>query len=193
LHEWIDLIFGYKQVGAEAEEANNVFYYLTYEGAVDIDAITDPVMRQSVLGQIKEFGQTPCQLFTQPHPARYSMQEAAALKQTSLLGGLLSPLTSQLPGGLLNMATEVPTPAFLGKVQQVRPRTPSPDKSVLAMQIRDERLLMVFRDGLTFSFPLKAPSKSPFFFLDLIIITINKNDLNYRQEVSDIIWTKSRV
>ena len=37
IHEWIDLIFGYKQQGKAAEEALNVYYYLTYEGAVDID------------------------------------------------------------------------------------------------------------------------------------------------------------
>ncbi|CAK4165563.1 unnamed protein product [Aphanomyces euteiches] len=29
LHEWIDLIFGYKQQGAEALAANNLFYYLS--------------------------------------------------------------------------------------------------------------------------------------------------------------------
>ncbi|XP_077982163.1 protein FAN-like isoform X3 [Glandiceps talaboti] len=72
LHHWIDLIFGYKQRGKEAEDANNLFYYLTYEGAVDLDSIRDPNERVALENQILEFGQTPRQLFASAHPARFA-------------------------------------------------------------------------------------------------------------------------
>ncbi|KAG6969768.1 hypothetical protein JG687_00003006 [Phytophthora cactorum] len=34
IHHWIDLVFGCTQRGAAAVEANNVFFYLTYEGMI---------------------------------------------------------------------------------------------------------------------------------------------------------------
>ncbi|XP_023603302.1 neurobeachin-like protein 2 [Myotis lucifugus] len=77
LHEWIDLIFGYKQRGPAAEEALNIFYYCTYEGAVDLDQVTDERERKALEGIISNFGQTPCQLLKEPHPARLSAEEAA--------------------------------------------------------------------------------------------------------------------
>ncbi|XP_054270115.1 neurobeachin-like protein 1 [Macrosteles quadrilineatus] len=78
LHEWIDLIFGCKQKGPKAVEALNVFYYCSYEGAVDLDAITNPVEREAVEGMINNFGQTPSQLLKEPHPQRLSSSEALA-------------------------------------------------------------------------------------------------------------------
>jgi len=70
LHNWIDLIFGYKQRGQAAENAMNVFIPLTYEGEVNIDAITDPMLREATLAQINNFGQTPARLFMKPHPKK---------------------------------------------------------------------------------------------------------------------------
>ena len=70
LHNWIDLVFGHKQKGKEAKEANNLFYYLTYEGALDVSKIEDPNMRRAIKVQIANFGQTPSQLFKDPHPVR---------------------------------------------------------------------------------------------------------------------------
>jgi len=74
LHLWVDLIFGYKQRGPPATEAHNLFYYLTYEGAVNLDSLDDH-QRRSTIAQIENFGQTPIQLFKKPHPKRLPLSE----------------------------------------------------------------------------------------------------------------------
>jgi beige protein homolog 1 len=84
LHKWIDLVFGFKQRGEAAIEATNVFHHLSYHGAKDLDAITDPVERLATIGIIHNFGQTPHQVFTRAHPQReetsprYKTLESAA-------------------------------------------------------------------------------------------------------------------
>lgn len=50
----------------------------SYEGAVDLDAIANPVEREAVEGMINYFGQTPSQLLKEPHPPRLSRAEANA-------------------------------------------------------------------------------------------------------------------
>lgn len=63
LHEWIDLIFGYKQQGPAAVEAVNVFHHLFYEGQVDIYNINDPLKETATIGFINNFGQIPKQVW----------------------------------------------------------------------------------------------------------------------------------
>ena len=95
LHQWIDLVFGFKQKGDAALEAVNVFHHLSYQGARDLDNIDDPVERLATIGIIHNFGQTPYQVFTRPHPAReearhkYKRLDSAAESLTRLPGLLL--------------------------------------------------------------------------------------------------------
>ncbi|XP_030831134.1 protein FAN-like [Strongylocentrotus purpuratus] len=113
LHHWIDLIFGYKQKGPEAEAADNVFYYLTYEGAIDLDSISDPNEKASMQSQIMEFGQTPKQLFTKPHPTRFSAPNPVAAV-----------------GSTEQEATQRSNQSFIGKVEtSPRPELPSSSSS----------------------------------------------------------------
>ena len=70
LSDWIDLIFGRKQQGPEAVKANNVFFYLTYYGSVDVASIEDESLRQATELQIAHFGQCPMQLFKRAHVRR---------------------------------------------------------------------------------------------------------------------------
>ncbi|CAL8307384.1 unnamed protein product, partial [Gadus morhua 'NCC'] len=71
LHQWIDLIFGYKQRGPEAVRGLNVFNFLSYEGAVTLDNLDMP-QREVMEAQIQACGQVPSQLLIEPHPPRSS-------------------------------------------------------------------------------------------------------------------------
>lgn len=56
--------------GPESIKANNVFFYLTYYGSVDVASIEDEGLRQATELQIAHFGQCPMQLFKRPHLRR---------------------------------------------------------------------------------------------------------------------------
>lgn len=50
-----------------------MFYYLTYEGALNLNSIENATVREGLEQQMISFGQTPAQLMTEPHPPRHSI------------------------------------------------------------------------------------------------------------------------
>ncbi|KAL2652898.1 hypothetical protein R1flu_021026 [Riccia fluitans] len=97
LHEWIDLIFGYKQRGRPALEAANVFYHLTYEDAVNLEAVESLNERAAIEDQIANFGQTPMQLFRKRHPKRGM---AMPITRPLYYAPASISVTSSIPGGV---------------------------------------------------------------------------------------------
>lgn len=72
LHEWIDLIWGFKQRGPEALAAHNVYDSALFETVWQ--ERTD-LKKEEIESYLKLVGQLPPQLFTTPHPARNILPE----------------------------------------------------------------------------------------------------------------------
>jgi WD40 repeat protein len=95
LHHWVDLVFGCKQRGPymaggsqKAVDACNVFFHLTYDGAVDLDHLYNirPGLYDTVINMINNYGQTPGQLLNRAHQPRKQLED------------LVFPLFSQVLG-----------------------------------------------------------------------------------------------
>eukprot|EP00937_MAST-01D_sp_MAST-1D-sp2_P004954 g4954.t1 len=77
LARWIDLVFGIGQRGGAARRADNLFHPLSYEGAVELGAVGDALLREASRVQVAFFGQAPRVLFARAHPRRMLQREAA--------------------------------------------------------------------------------------------------------------------
>jgi WD40 repeat protein len=141
LHEWVDLIFGFKQRGKAALKANNVFYYLTYYGVVDLDRIEDPFIRESMELQIAHFGQCPMQLFSSPHPKRN--QTTRRVPGLGPNGAAGTSASGPAPG--VGSATPAPQ-ATLASPSVRSPVAPSPAATTMAGTSLIKPLSWMFQD-----------------------------------------------
>lgn len=67
IHQWYDLIFGYKQTGEAAVEARNIYPAITYENGIDMEHPDNQSIKHSLIVQAYNYGQCPTQLFNEPH------------------------------------------------------------------------------------------------------------------------------
>jgi len=141
LNLWVDLIFGVAQRGDAAVDRDNVFHPMTYEGAVDMEAVKDPVQRAALEAQIQEFGQTPRQLFRTPHPPRLVAPPqtmpapdapppaAHARAGVAALVRMLLAVATPTVGGVPQASASLPPP---GVPPSSAPPTPVPSMSAVA-------------------------------------------------------------
>ena len=129
LHRWIDLVFGFKQRGQEAERSHNLFYYLTYEGAVDLDSIEDDLERAATEAQIAHFGQTPSQLLRKPHPPRMRLEETR-------VPFLVIPAGSRYNMKLLKFVAKIPP------LQKKHDKTPP----VIFISVLPDKIVTIYAD-----------------------------------------------
>ena len=155
INEWIDLIFGYKQrgspsfdtmdvtirclfAGKNAEDARNVFFYLTYSGSVDIDAIDSPSLRKATEDQIANFGQTPAQLLNTPHPKRGPRPDNTKQNYAGHVF-LPQPLPLHYTCALVhNYQSAAPEPGGNNNNKPLTPSLPSGSKAGRLLGVEDE-------------------------------------------------------
>jgi len=75
LNNWIDLMWGYKQRGIEAEKAHNLFLPDIYDSIWTKENLSNPVERSLIESTKCHVGQVPCQLFHSPHPEKQESKE----------------------------------------------------------------------------------------------------------------------
>ena len=138
LHLWIDLVFGCKQRGDAALEADNLFHPMTYEGTVDIDQVDDPNERASLETQMNEFGQTPSQIFTRPHPPRLAMRKAG-------------------PGAGDGTGSPAPSPGGSLRASKLRPETEGSSGRAATMSLLSTLIVVTAPEAGGVSAPCSNP------------------------------------
>lgn len=81
LHEWIDLMFGYKQRGEEAIKSGNIYHPFTYDNVWEDELSANLKGSDHIKAIMRLYGQMPAQLFDSPHPPRIENVEMKVDKE----------------------------------------------------------------------------------------------------------------
>jgi WD40 repeat protein len=85
-----------------------VFHYMTYQGAIDLDSITDEKERAQKISVINNFGQTPPQVFQRPHPQKDNVTRPTRLDTSA-------ESLHRVPGTLLEMHDRIASLNYTSK------------------------------------------------------------------------------
>jgi hypothetical protein len=77
LCEWIDLMFGFRQSGPEAEQVYNIYHPDIYESAWTPETVQDPGRRNEIEATMCHIGEIPARLFTSAHPKKSPIQRVS--------------------------------------------------------------------------------------------------------------------
>ena len=77
LQNWIDLIFGYKARGKEAEQARNIFSEASYQENINLNEVED----KNMCLRMVEFGMIPNQIMTKECPKREKKEDVRKGKE----------------------------------------------------------------------------------------------------------------
>jgi hypothetical protein len=93
LPKWIDLVFGYKQKGKQAELEVNTYCHFTYEDSIKkiVGKQADPdfALQEGLIHQIVFYGQTPIQILLSAQAGKDSRSPQSAFDKSILAGSKL--------------------------------------------------------------------------------------------------------
>lgn len=142
-----------------------MFYYCSYEGAVDLDKITNAMEREAVEGMINNFGQTPTQLMKEPHPRRLTKDEALSkLLKYDLKRPDITAFLDRIVSVSVDLSSDKDPIIFLSV-----PR--SPPKSFL--QVSPDVLVSISKAGILGCNSWVAQEKDKGFLLEVDATTTN--------------------
>ena len=176
IHQWIDLIWGYKARGEAAAEALNTYDPGTYPDVWDKFEETDVCMLAATETILNCIGQMPQQLFTEPHAERNPPTPIIEAGQIFFLRGLADSIVSFKAFGNSMEAVKIMALLNNGKVFCLRFTSPhfeiEKKGSYSYLELPKDSKLLAFAGPRSFVFAFNSSTSMGQFDLETGAVTI---------------------